>query len=198
MLSPGEVAPAPARPPHAPHAHAPRGGAAPRPRGHLAATCPAHGGGPGEDLLDAPGLWRESLGPGHSRVSHKDPRRTPPSPDPPRRGSWGTDKPHSQGIRINSAIFGEPWAKWKFKKKKKTFLKEKRGEKKSLLLMSFIISIESVLPVWRRSGNPASHTDLHQTPSYPPHTFQTHRSACWLYQTLLLLPAEIDLKNKQF
>lgn len=103
-------------PPRTPRTR-PTGRSRARPRGHLAATCPAHGGGPGEDLPDAPGLWRESPGPGHARVSHKDPRRPLLSPGPPRWGPSGTDKPHSQGIRINSAIFGEPWGKWRLKKK---------------------------------------------------------------------------------
>lgn len=120
----------------------------------------------------------------------------------------GPDKPHSQGILINSAIFGEPWGKWK-KKKKKTFLKEKNGEKKSLLLMSFIISIESFLSlvmvswwlVCDREAESRSGTQRPtQTPpdTHPTHSFSdTHRSACWLYQTLLLLPAEINLKKKK-
>lgn len=72
--------------------------------------------------------------------------------------------------------------------------------------MSFIISIESFLSLMNESwwpsaakklegtGTPAPSTH-HQTHSYP-HTFSdTHRSACRLYQTLLLLPAEINLKK---
>lgn len=191
VLSPGGVAPA--RPPHAPHAHAPLGGAAPGPRGHLAATCPAHGGGPrrGPARRSRPQEGDPRAGTPQA-VQRRDPRlqnsrswagtRPPPNPDPPLRGpSGGADKPHSQGILINSAIFGEPWGKLKFKKKK-TFLKEKRGVKnKSLLLMSFIISIESFLSLVNTSwwpvcggkaegmGNPASHTDRHDT--LTPHTF---------------------------
>lgn len=94
------------------------------------------------------------------------------------------------------------------KKKKKTFLKEKRGEKKLLLLMSFIISIESFLslvnaswwPVCGEKGRSEVETQRPTQTStrhtHTPHTFSdTHRSACWLYQTLLLLPAEINLKQ---
>jgi len=94
------------------------------------------------------------------------------------------------------------------KKKTKTFLKEKRGEKQSLLLMSFIISIESFLSLMNASWWPcvAEKPEVKPKPSVPhrpprdthtPHAFSdTHRSACWLYQTLLLLPAEINLKKK--
>lgn len=73
--------------------------------------------------------------------------------------------------------------------------------------MSFIISIEPFLPLVNASWWPVCGRETEtQRPTQTsarqlrPHTrSQTHRSACWLYQTLLLLPAEIDLKkNKQF
>lgn len=71
--------------------------------------------------------------------------------------------------------------------------------------MSFIISIESFLPLVNVSWWPVCDGEAEtQRPTQtstrhvhtPPHTFSdTHWSACWLYQTLLLLPAEIDLKK---
>ena len=91
--------------------------------------------------------------------------------------------------------------------KKKNIFKRKTGRKKLLLLMSFIISIESFLPLMNASWWPVCGRESEtQRPTqastrhaHDSHSFSdTHRSACWLSQTLLLLPAEIDLKNKQF
>eukprot|EP00069_Balaena_mysticetus_P005505 bmy_04847T0 len=132
VLSLGEVAPAPARPPPTHPTHTPpRGGAAPAagpPRCHLPSTrgrpgraqertswtAPASGGSP--QGRDTPGCPAKTL----SRTSRSWAATAPPTqPRPPRRGPSGADKPYSQGIRINSAIFGEPWGKWKFQKKKK-------------------------------------------------------------------------------
>lgn len=141
-------------PPRTPRTRPPRGGAAPAagpPRCHLPST--RGRGGPGRPRRGPAGRPRTLEGVPRAGTHQGVPKRpswaatAPPHPAPIPRddggGPSGADKPHSQGIRINSAIFGEPWGKWKFqKKKKKTFLKEKRGEKKLLLLMSFIISIE--------------------------------------------------------
>lgn len=96
----------------------------------------------------------------------------------------------------------------KISKKKKHFFKKENGEKKiPFLLMSFIISIE-IFPFpgeralvaqsrsrKRRETQRPTQTSTRHTHA-PYMLSDTHRSACWLYQTLLLLPAEINLKNK--
>ena len=211
-------------PPRTPRTRPPRGGAAPAagpPRCHLPST--RGRGGPGGPRRGPAGRPRTLEGVPRAGTHQGVPERPswaatapptqPRSPTTTAGGPRGQTNHTAKGFELTQPFLENLGENGNFKKKK-TFLKEKRGEKKLLLLMSFIISIE-IFPfpgerllvarvcVWLEAGSEEETQRPTQTATrhtHTPHTFSdTHRSACWLYQTLLLLPAEINLKkNKQF
>lgn len=140
-------------PPRTPRTRPPRGGAAPAagpPRCHLPST--RGRGGPGRPRRGPAGRPRTLEGVPRAGTHQGVPKRPswaatapptqPRSPTTTAGGPRGQTNHTAKGFELTQPFLENLGENGNFKKKKKTFLKEKRGEKKLLLLMSFIISIE--------------------------------------------------------
>nr|XP_053767641.1 voltage-dependent P/Q-type calcium channel subunit alpha-1A isoform X3 [Desmodus rotundus] len=130
VLSPGEVAPAPARPPpRTPRTHPTgrsRGLAARPPRCHLPSTRGKPGRGPAGRPRTLEGVPRART---HQGVPQKPSAPPPPQPRPPKDvGPRGQTNHTAKGFEFTQP-FLENLGENGNLKKKKTFLKEKRGEK---------------------------------------------------------------------